>query len=116
MNMVDMKLPKEKSKDPGRGVAVPSGQLEEPRYPWGLRMTLENEQLQKLPALDELTAGDEVTLCVRCRVKSVRSSEQDKGDESRSMELEVRKIGVEEGDMEAEKAAFESDENAAGEE
>lgn len=60
-----------------------------PRYPWGLQISLENEQLEALGILDMPKTGEAMSMT--CVVKVTRCSEEDINGESprRSMSLQI---------------------------
>ena len=65
------------------------------QYPWGLRITLDNESLQKLglnaKSLPAVGAG--VTVMAMAKVLSVSTRSADNGEDS-SIELQITDIGM----------------------
>ena len=59
MKMADMKLPKKSKKEMDEGIPVSSSQDE---YPWGLRITLNEDQVKKLEHVMGYKVDDEVDL------------------------------------------------------
>ena len=93
MKLVDMERPK-RSKKEIESVAIP--QMEEERYPYGLRLCFESEDIEKLPALADMEADDVVVIEGRGYVKSV--SVDDVSGEGRSrhrVEIQLEEVGVE---------------------
>lgn len=67
-----------------------------PRYPWGLQLHLEHEQLETLD-LEALPAVNAVvTLVARAKVTSV-SARENEGGTSRSVSLQITDLCVEPG-------------------
>ena len=63
-------------------------------YPYGLRVSLEKEELTKLGVkLSDFTIGDTVSLFSNATVISMRSSESE-GYDSSNLEFELRKISL----------------------
>jgi hypothetical protein len=83
-----MKLTKSERKE----MAEPA--MAEESYPWGLRLTLDKETLDKL-GIDGLPAvGTKMLLVARAEVKGVSQHESD-DHESRSVDLQITEMGVE---------------------
>lgn len=74
-----------------------------PRYPWGLCLSIENEQLDKLDLDGDCEVGDVIHLCCMAKVTSV-SCRETEGKEDRRIELQVTDIAVEDEDRENEEA------------
>jgi len=101
--MVDMQMSKGERMGDGpkvqRGTDNPKSN--KPEYPYGLRLDLNNEELDKLGIdLADFNQGDEVMIVASCSVvgKSESVSDFDK-DVRQSLTLQVEKIGF--GDEEA---------------
>lgn len=63
-------------------------------YPYGLNLTLDTEQLKKL-GIDNLPkAGKTMTLTAKAKVIAVRQNSRDGGEQERSLELQLQKIGL----------------------
>lgn len=91
MKLVDMKnTPAERKLE-----ATPSVQPKGPEYPWGLRLTLNNESLKKLGLTDNPKMGTVLHVDAVVEVCSVSSYEADspKG-ESRSVDLQVTSMAI----------------------
>lgn len=65
------------------------------QYPWGLRITLDNESLQRigLNAKSLPAVGDSVTIMAMANVCSVSTRTTDHGDDS-NVELQITDIGL----------------------
>jgi hypothetical protein len=70
-----------------------------PKYPYGLCITIENEQLDKLELDGDCDIGDTIHFCVEAKVTSVSAREKEKG-EDRRIELQITHIATE-GDGES---------------
>lgn len=99
MKLVSMKLKKTEKGDAKAcccDCSVPgcSCEDEKDRYPWGLRVSLENEQLDALKLLLP-KVGDTFPISAIVKVVGTRSCETE-GGEMRSLELQITDLGIEE--------------------
>jgi hypothetical protein len=104
MKLTSMKL---KKRDPEKmpGAIAMSPPESGDQYPYGLRIRLENEQLDKL-GFDELPkVGEYVTITAECCVSSASQNERKGGEPYRTVELQIEKLGCEEDDDEDDVAA-----------
>lgn len=86
--MISLKLSKKDSEE-NVEVAAPVGSVGN-RYPWGARLQLEQDTLDKL-GINKLPAvGDKLMIEAKCEVISVRQSEDGK-----SMELQITDMDLE---------------------
>ena len=94
--LVDMKLPKPK-KDKLKTEAVPCGMSQE-QYPYGLRLTLGNDEVEKIPGLKKFDIDEEVSINARARVVSVnldKSQDRKGGSEERfRIEIQIEQISI----------------------
>lgn len=102
MKLKDMKLSKAERKK--RDTVAPTGP--EP-YPWGLRIHIDNDSIDKFPELKGAKAGTRVSVQAVCKVSSVSMNESDDGRAHHSVELQIQKMAV--SGMESAKAAFNED-------
>jgi hypothetical protein len=103
MKMVNMAMKPEK-KGEGKSdcccCAGPCGcEGDKPRYPWGLQLRLENEQLDALGMKDMPKTGE--TMMISCMVKVTQCGEEEReGEEpSRNVSLQIVEMGVEMPEM-----------------
>lgn len=87
--MVDMEMSKEEIKE--TLVATPS---EGPRYPYGLKITLDQEQLEKLGITDLPSVGDYATISAKCEVCHVSENQYEDGQTSKSLSLQITDLAV----------------------
>ena len=67
-----------------------------PEYPWGLSITLEGEQLDKLGmSIENLSVGDKVDINAVARINSLNMRE-DMDDDYESVGLQIIKMEVDE--------------------
>ncbi len=92
MKMIDLKLPK-LSKKEMEVTAQPK--IEGDRWPYGLKLTFEAEQVDKLPMLEKVKVGDDVSIAGMGEVTSIRSSENQDGKKQYTVEVQIQKVGVE---------------------
>ena len=91
--LVSMKLPK-KTKKELKADCAPCEVGEQEQYPYGLRLSLnEEEQIEKL-GLNKVKAGAMVDIRAVGRVKEVTVTDRDKGKGYRRMEIQIHKIGI----------------------
>jgi Major coat protein-like len=94
MKMTSMMLPKQKMDDKQEmGAGMPMDMSEE-KYPYGLCISLDEEQIKALGMTDLPKAGAGMTVLAKCTVKCVRSEEVKDGME-RHVELQITDMGIE---------------------
>ena len=93
MKMVDVKLPK-KTKEELKKEMSPI-QVERDRWPYGLQLRFESEQVDKLPLLKKLKIGQKVIVEGIGEVTSIRMNEEKEGKEKYSVEIQLQEVGCE---------------------
>ena len=93
MKPVDMRLPKDKAKAMNAPVADTSAGNGQ-KYPWGLRLRLENESLDKLDIKVLPEPDTECRLMCVAKVVSVEKREQSGGEARRHLELQITKMAL----------------------
>ncbi len=93
MKLVNMKLPKRSEKE--LATAAAPSDVDQPRYPWGLSLNLEDESLQKLgiDALPEV--GVTLSLTANVTVTSVSARDDQDGGKRRSISLQITDMALE---------------------
>jgi hypothetical protein len=93
MKMIDLKMPKlsKKEMEKTNQLMVPDSD----RWPYGLKLTFEAEQVDKLPVLEKVKVGDDVSISGMGEVTSIRSSENQDGKKQFTVEVQIQKVGVE---------------------
>jgi hypothetical protein len=96
MTMVSMAMEKSEGKSEGCCCCSPcSCDSDKPRYPWGLQLTLQNEQLKALGISGLPKVGDTMTLQAVVKVTSC-SEEECQGEEPEMrMSLQITELGLE---------------------
>lgn len=96
MELVDMKLPV-KTKDAMKQESLSGCSVgeDQPLWPWGLRLTFENEQFLNLPYLKDVKVGEEVMIQAIARVTSVSESDRQSRETERRVELQIERIACE---------------------
>lgn len=90
LKMSSMELPdKQKTKDIDSCMATQVN-----KFPYGLLLRLENEQISVLPDTGDLDVGDKVIVHAECSVVSKRLNEQTNKDEEKSMEIQIEKMSI----------------------
>lgn len=100
MKMISMerkKDPKGKEKKCGLEACVSAE-----KYPWGLRINFDSENVSKISALSDVSVGDVVTIQAKAHVVETSARETTSGP-ARRVELQIVEIGIE-ADVDAEKA------------
>lgn len=92
MKLIDMRLPKRK-KGKGENTCGAIG-YHEPKYPYGLEIHLEKEQVDKIAAARSLKAGDSVKIVASGKVTSVRMSERDDGKTDHSVNIQIESLNI----------------------
>jgi hypothetical protein len=87
MNLVSMRM-----SDEARKEATEPAKVEGPRYPYGLRITLDKETLEKLGIETMPDVESEVELEAVAKVVSVSANDSEYG-KHRSVELQITSLG-----------------------
>jgi hypothetical protein len=93
-DLVDMKLPK-RSKEEMKKDCMPCSTEDQDRWPYGLQLRFEKDQVAKLPILTKFKIGEKVMVMAEATVTSIRMSERQGGQEDHSVELQIEKISLE---------------------
>lgn len=64
------------------------------KWPWGLQLRFEQEQLEVLPYIKDYKVGDRIVVSAEAVITSVRISEN-KDSTSHSVEMQIEKIACE---------------------
>jgi len=91
MKMIDLKLPKI-SKNELKTMAQPI-EDEGPRYPYGMKLTFEEDEIEKLPHLEKMKVGEKVTINGTGEVTSIRMNEDKDKKKRFSVEVQLHKVG-----------------------
>ena len=91
MEMMDMKMTPEMKKRMGGEVAAP-GEAEGPEYPYGSRITIEDDHVDGM-GMGNAKTGDEMEMSGTAKVIGTRS-EDVAGGKRRSVELQITKMGM----------------------
>ena len=86
--LVDMKRDKSEGSKP---TEAPSMESED--YPYGLRLSLDNPELEKLD-LEKVNIGDVLKLSAEAKVSSISENQSEGGESKRCVSLQITKIGV----------------------
>lgn len=93
MKLTDVKLPK-KTKSELKDECPSIGYEERDRWPYGLQIRFEKEQITKMPEVAKLKVGDTVSVSGTGKVISVRMSERRGGQDDHSVEIQIEQVGV----------------------
>ena len=93
--MVPMELTDEEKLD----ALLPASIKDQPDYPWGLRISLTEHELQKLGLEADCSIGDTIHLKALARVTCISNEATDGGNKVR-VELQIEQLAVENEDEE----------------
>lgn len=100
MKMVSMAQPPENKSDKASccACAAPGCNCEAgEKYPWGLRISLEGEQLEALAMKAMPVIGSTMTMTCEVRVTGCREDERQDGTAERCLSLQITSMGVDDG-------------------
>lgn len=92
MKMADLKLPK-RTEDELKG--IPEKAIERERWPYGMRLTFESEQVDKIPYLEKVKVGQKLMIEGIGEVTSIRMNEEKDGKKKYSVEVQLHEVGCE---------------------
>lgn len=95
MAMKDLKISKKEAKEKNEAMVI--GSSEQERYPYGLRLDLNNDTLDKLGIKKLPTVGTVLMFEAKAKVVGSRQSATE-GSENRSVELQITHIDLEAGE------------------
>ena len=91
--MIDMKLAKEKAKKMASCCPEPAGKG--PRYPYGLELNLEKDQLKKLGISTKgRKVGEKGNIVAEYEVTRLSETQNQSGEDSQSMALQITKLKI----------------------
>jgi len=98
-DMVDMKLPKKSKAELSKECMPCVGSGEQDRWPYGLQLRFETEQVDKLPAMKEYKVGDKIIVQAEACVTEVRMSETQSTSADKkvrwTVELQIEQVACE---------------------
>lgn len=65
------------------------------KYPWGLEICLETEQIDKIPSLMDYKVGEKVTITAEATVTEVRMTESINYDDEHKVKIQIEKLSCE---------------------
>ena len=89
-DLVSMELPPWKSKD---NTAIPMD-VSGDKFPYGLRLSLEKEQVAKLPQAKSFNVKDKIIITAEASVSEVRNSQRVGEEKSYSVSLQIEKMSL----------------------
>jgi hypothetical protein len=90
-DLVNMELPLRKLKE---DTAVAQLNVNGDKFPYGLRLSLEKEQIAKLPQVKDFNVKDRVLITAEASVSEVRNFQRNGEEESYSVSLQIEKMDV----------------------
>lgn len=98
MSLKNMKLTKKETRNILEGPSSPGEDM--PRYPWGLRITLDTETIAKLGIKMPLDVGEKCSIVAKGEVVAVSANESQGGGKRESLDIQITDMSVIEGDSE----------------
>ena len=92
MKLVDMKIPKKSKKEREKVMTV--GYDEGDKYPYGLQLRFNKDQIDKLPGMKDCKTGDTVNVVGSGKVTEVSMSESSSGRDRHNITIQIEKIDV----------------------
>jgi diketogulonate reductase-like aldo/keto reductase len=91
MKLISLKRSKKETKELNTPKSVGS---DDDGYPWGTRLNFEKDIIDKIKALQTITAGTEVKIQAIGYVSNVSTSESAKGPEHQTVEIQIQQIEI----------------------
>lgn len=98
MELIDVKLPPPKEEKENKDTCCGCPSPSQDRWPYGLQLRFETEQVEKIPSLTEYKLGDKVIVMAEARVTDIRSNERykdGKAQTDQTVEMQIEKINCE---------------------
>jgi hypothetical protein len=93
MELTDIKLPKTAKTDLSKESPICNHE-ERDRWPYGLKLNFESDQVKSLPSLKDYKVGDRVMVMAEACVTDIRMAERQSGIEDHSIGMQIEKIAV----------------------
>lgn len=90
MKLTNMKLPKKSEKELR---AENSIGMDQPKYPYGLKLNFGNEEFKKMPNLSKLKKGEQVQIIARGSVVETREIDRQRGKDQ-GCEIQIEDIAI----------------------
>ena len=90
--MISVDLPERKEEDKPTTTAP---ECPQERWPYGLRITFEKDQVDKIPSLSEYRVGDRVLITAEACVTEIRMSERKDGEDDHTVGMQIEKVSCE---------------------
>lgn len=90
MKLISLRLTKKEKKDAVEVCSPSNG----PDYPYGTHLSFDKEQIDKIPGLDKVKAGDMISGGFEAKVIEVRITDRDKDQQRHNVEIQIQKIGI----------------------
>jgi glyceraldehyde-3-phosphate dehydrogenase/erythrose-4-phosphate dehydrogenase len=94
VELTDLALPKKTKKELKEDMAPSAIGSEGPKYPYGLQIRFEAEQIEKLPQLEKVKIGEDVTIEAKGEVTEIRMNEQKEGKKKYTVEIQLKKVAI----------------------
>jgi len=89
-DLIDMKLPPKSKKELKEFMEPPQEE-----WPYGLRLCLEKEQIDKIPIVADMKMGDRVSVQAEGSITSMSMSERKGKEDYHTVEIQIEKIAIE---------------------
>lgn len=91
MKMVNVKLPKQSKEETAKMPTVG----ERDQWPYGMRLTFNHEQVDKLPHLEKFKVGQKVSIEGIGEITSISMDERQVGKKEYRVEVQLHEVGCE---------------------
>jgi len=92
MQLIDMKRPKKTKAQLKTYCDVPAGNDEQ--YPWGLKITLDKDEIAKIKGLEKIPAGATVNISAVGKIIEVAITNKDTEKTRHRIEIQIQQIGI----------------------
>jgi len=89
MKMIDLKMPKMSQPEPATAPVEKEG----PNYPYGMRLTFEDDQVEQVPGMEKYKGGDRVKIVGLGEVVDIRTHEGKDKKLQYTVEVQLLKVG-----------------------
>jgi hypothetical protein len=95
MKLTSLKLTPKEAKTEGAIQAIGPDEDKGPRYPYGTRITLDTEALEKLGIdVSDYRAGQKCDVTAKCEVVGTSTRQRQGGDDRQELELQITDLSI----------------------
>ena len=90
-NLIDLKLPKKTKKEQAEADTLST---DDRKYPYGTRITFDEETIPKIPVLSKLKINEKVTITGVGEVNEIGGNERQEAKPARNISIQIQKINI----------------------